>query len=64
MEARVEAPSPQSAKEASKTIPTVCGMCYIGCGILVRVEDGVVVNVEGNPDNPQNRCAPAASLAS
>ena len=39
----------------SKLIPTVCGMCYIGCGVLVEVNDGVVVNIEGNPDNPQNR---------
>jgi molybdopterin-containing oxidoreductase family molybdopterin binding subunit len=30
-------------------------MCYIGCGIKVLVENGVVVNIEGNPDNPQNR---------
>jgi len=39
----------------SKWIPTACGMCYIGCGLLVQVEDGIVVNIEGNPDNPQNR---------
>jgi anaerobic selenocysteine-containing dehydrogenase len=36
-------------------IPTVCGMCYIGCGVRIQVENGVVVNIEGNPDNPQNR---------
>jgi len=30
-------------------------MCYIGCGVRVLVEDGVVVNIEGNPDHPQNR---------
>jgi molybdopterin-containing oxidoreductase family molybdopterin binding subunit len=29
--------------------------CYIGCGIKVLVENGVVVHIEGNPDNPQNR---------
>ena len=39
----------------SNWIPTACGMCYIGCGVLVKVEDGVVVSIEGNPDNPQNR---------
>jgi anaerobic selenocysteine-containing dehydrogenase len=39
----------------TKWIPTTCGMCYIGCGVLVQVKDGVVVNIEGNPDNPQNR---------
>ena len=39
----------------SKVVKTVCGMCYIGCGVKVHVENGVVVNVEGNPENPQNR---------
>ena len=39
----------------SKLVTTSCGMCYIGCGIKVLVENGVVVNIEGNPDNPQNR---------
>ena len=40
---------------ASKWIQTACGMCYARCGIRVLVEDGVVVNIEGDPNNPQNR---------
>ena len=43
------------SKLRSKVVRTSCGMCYIGCGIKVWVEDGVVVNIEGDPDNPQNR---------
>jgi len=39
----------------SKLIPTACGMCYVGCGVLVDVQDGVVVSIEGNPESPQNR---------
>ena len=39
----------------SKVVKTACGQCYIGCGIKVQVEDGVVTHIEGNPDNPQNR---------
>ncbi len=35
-------------------IPSVCKMCGNGCGILVHRVDGVVVKVEGNPDNPHN----------
>jgi len=60
--ARGEGPRPMSADLGmakpganSQWIATACGMCYIGCGIRAKVEDGVVVNVEGNPDNPQNR---------
>ncbi len=40
---------------ASKWISTACGMCYARCGIRVHVEDGVVVSIEGDPNNPQNR---------
>jgi len=43
------------SKLQSKVVLTACGMCYIGCGIKVQVENGVVVHIEGNPDNPQNR---------
>lgn len=39
----------------SRWIPTSCGMCYARCGIRVLVEDDVVVNIEGDPNNPQNR---------
>lgn len=30
-------------------------MCLVGCGILVHVKDGKVLNVIGNPDSPANR---------
>ena len=36
-------------------IPTVCTYCAVGCGQIVAVQDGRVVNVEGDPDNPINR---------
>ncbi|MBI4292656.1 MAG: molybdopterin-dependent oxidoreductase [Betaproteobacteria bacterium] len=39
----------------SKVVKTSCGQCYVGCGINVTLEGGVVVNIEGNPDSPQNR---------
>ncbi len=39
----------------SKLVTTSCGMCYIGCSVKVRVENGVVMGIEGNPDSPQNR---------
>ncbi len=38
-----------------KWIPTVCGQCQGGCGILVRVIDGWAVNIVGNPLHPVNR---------
>jgi molybdopterin-containing oxidoreductase family molybdopterin binding subunit len=35
-------------------IPSVCKMCGNGCGIRVHRVNGVVVQVEGNPDNPHS----------
>ncbi|MBI4524035.1 MAG: molybdopterin-dependent oxidoreductase [Deltaproteobacteria bacterium] len=40
---------------ASTWIHTTCGMCYVGCGVKVLVDDGVVVNIEGDPNHPMNR---------
>jgi molybdopterin-containing oxidoreductase family molybdopterin binding subunit len=42
-------------KPGSDWVPTTCRMCLVGCGILVNVRDGKVVNVIGNPDSPKNR---------
>jgi anaerobic selenocysteine-containing dehydrogenase len=36
-------------------VPTVCGQCMGGCGVLVRVIDGWAVNIVGNPLHPVNR---------
>ncbi|MFQ6069436.1 MAG: molybdopterin-dependent oxidoreductase [Candidatus Aminicenantales bacterium] len=36
-------------------VPTVCGACPAGCGILVRVIDDRAVKIEGNPLHPLNR---------
>ncbi|MCL4745416.1 MAG: molybdopterin-dependent oxidoreductase [Burkholderiaceae bacterium] len=42
-------------KIQSEVVKTSCGQCYIGCAIEVQVDDGVVTNISGNPDSPQNR---------
>src|SRR5512136_1562408 len=36
-------------------IPTCCGQCYCMCGIKVRRQNGVVTEIEGNPDAPTGR---------
>ena len=36
-------------------IPTTCRMCLVACQVLVRVKDGRVMSVIGNPDAPRNR---------
>src|SRR5919202_1643331 len=34
--------------------PSVCPYCAVGCGTLVHVVDGKIVNIEGNPASPVN----------
>jgi len=47
---------PQTWKiRETKVVPSVCPYCAVGCGLLLHVRDGELVNVEGNPDSPINR---------
>jgi len=39
----------------AREVPSVCPYCAVGCGQLVSVREGQIVNVEGNPDSPINR---------
>ena len=34
---------------------STCGLCAIGCGVLVHVRDGRVIKVGGDPDSPLNK---------
>lgn len=36
-------------------IPTMCEMCVWRCGVLAKVENGRVVKLEGNPENPHSK---------
>ena len=36
-------------------IPTCCGQCYCMCGIRVHRQNGVVTEIEGNPEAPTGR---------
>jgi len=40
---------------AEKIVASTCHLCSAGCGILVRVADGKVVKLEGNPMHPVNQ---------
>jgi assimilatory nitrate reductase catalytic subunit len=41
-------------KAPDRWVPTTCGYCSVGCGMLVGVKDGVAVSVRGNPAHPVN----------
>jgi formate dehydrogenase major subunit len=65
---------PEAARAAQRVLPlrkkrgettTICPYDGSGCGFIVDVQDGRVVNIEGDPDHPINRgagCAKGASL--
>ena len=38
--------------DASNQINTVCLQCNTGCGIKAKLQDGVIVKIDGNPYNP------------
>ena len=38
----------------SKTVPSVCPFCSVGCATSIHVKDGEIVNIEGDPRSPHN----------
>ena len=51
--------SPDSINKGPRTrgatvVPSVCPYCAVGCGQLIYVSGGKVVDIEGNPDSPIN----------
>lgn len=38
----------------AREVASVCPYCAVGCGQIVSVRDGRIVNIEGNPDSPIN----------
>jgi formate dehydrogenase major subunit len=41
--------------DADKVVHSICPFCAVGCGQLVYVRDGEVVQVEGDPASPISR---------
>jgi anaerobic selenocysteine-containing dehydrogenase len=43
----------ERVKEATtRKVRTQCAMCVNHCGVIATVEDGVVMRIDGDPDNP------------
>ncbi len=41
--------------EGARAVPSVCPYCGVGCGQLVYVKDGRIVDIEGDPGSPISR---------
>jgi formate dehydrogenase major subunit len=39
---------------AGKEVPSVCPYCAVGCGQIVTVADGKILDIQGNADSPIN----------
>ena len=50
-----ELDAPELRTKGLKTTTTVCPFCAVGCGMIVHVKDGKVVNIEGDEQSPINK---------
>lgn len=39
----------------AREVPSVCPYCAVGCGQIVSVREGRIINIEGNPESPINQ---------
>ena len=51
--------SPKTIEKGSRlrgatAVSSVCPYCAVGCGQVVYVKDGTIIDIEGNPDSPIN----------
>lgn len=47
--------APELRIKGLKSSTTICPFCAVGCGMIVHVKDGKVVNIEGDDSSPINR---------
>jgi formate dehydrogenase major subunit len=60
-----DGPAPPLRKEIGQTT-SICPYCAVGCGMIVGVQDGKVVNIEGDPEHPINQgalCSKGSTLS-
>jgi formate dehydrogenase major subunit len=38
----------------SRTVPSICPFCSVGCGTLIQVKDSEIINIEGDPRSPHS----------
>lgn len=59
------ASNPELKTVQSTETTTICPYCGVGCGLIVSVREGKVINIEGDPDHPINEgslCSKGMSL--
>ncbi len=46
---------PPAKTNNTKVTTSICPFCGVGCGLIAHTKDGVLVNVEGDPEHPINQ---------
>ncbi len=49
---RVQAATKKKLIKEGKEVPSVCPYCAVGCGQIVTVADGKIIDIQGNSDSP------------
>jgi formate dehydrogenase major subunit len=52
---RVRAQGSTPLLKQGKEVPSVCPYCAVGCGQIVTVADGQIIDIQGNPNSPINQ---------
>ena len=39
----------------AREVATICGFCGVGCGLTLKIEDGVIQKVTGEKENPSSK---------
>ncbi len=48
-------PTQRKIVKQGKEVPSVCPYCSVGCGQIVTVANGQIVDIQGNADSPVNQ---------
>jgi formate dehydrogenase major subunit len=51
---QVKAQADSTLLKQGKEVPGVCPYCAVGCGQIITVADGKILDIQGNPNSPIN----------
>jgi predicted molibdopterin-dependent oxidoreductase YjgC len=55
MATATEKVSENGRANGAREVATICGFCGVGCGLMLKVEDGVIQKVTGEKENPSSK---------
>jgi len=55
MATAIEKVSENGKANGAREVTTICGFCGVGCGLTLKIEDGVIQKVTGEKENPSSK---------